>query len=251
MAHSNLKKILFVTLGFALFGLVVFVTPIADAASAIVHLPIYPVQATFFWVGDHYSGTVFSGIGSGYDVQDNTPYTGWCVEYTSNGDPGTPNTTFTVNLYSTYDPQIPITLTKWGTHIIPWDQINYALNHRTGVPTADVETTIFRLVDGVTTTIPLYLDAVANGTGFVPGAGQVTAVILTNGSGINSGFNDGWQENIIEVKLTHTTAVTLSSFNASSTNTPILPANIPSPEIAFGALGVLTLLGGWVLMRRN
>jgi hypothetical protein len=242
---GKIKWGLFGAIVFAMFGLALFVVPAANAADTIVHVPTFPVSASFTWVGsrDSYSPTVLSGVGLGYDVKDNQPYTGWCVEETSTGDPGAfAGQSFTVTLYSSYDTSMPSNLTKWGARTIPWDQVNYALNHRSLYSDYDVARALFGIIQGVTPTgsanaILLYQDTIANGTGFVPSPGQVAAVILTNGSGINSSSDDGWQENIIPVTVPFNTAVTLSSLTAVNSNDNSMLMSLGVPGLALGLLG--------------
>lgn len=225
-------------------------TTITASAAPNVKLPTTPVQATYTWDqnGLQFTSVVLNGVGSGFDVKDNTPYIGWCVERLSGPDPM--GKTFSVNLYSSYDPNLPVNLTKWGTRTIPWDQINYALNHRQGVSTSEVAGTIWDLVEGTFSSIPLEQDALANGTGFVPGNGQVVAVIMTNGSGINS-VGDIWQENIIEVTLSTTTAVSLSSFSADVSGNEMVPAGLVIPVLGVSLLGIAAVLGIWKLGLRR
>ncbi len=224
-------------------------TPITNAAPPPVNLPAFPVQATYVWDGtaNQFTSVTFTGIGIGYDVKDNTPYVGWCVERTSGPAPA--GTTVAVRMYSSYDPALPANLTKWGTRTIPWDQINYALNHRQGVATTDVAKTIWDLIEGTFSSIPLEVDAIANGTGFVPGPGQVVAVILTNGNGINTA-NDNWQENIIELKLGTPTAVTLSSFNVSAPNDALATTNAMVPFALIG-VGLISAMVIWKRVARR
>lgn len=118
--------------------------------------------------------TTLSNVPVGYDVS-NGVYQGWCVDRRSMIDP-----VLEVYLYSSYDlPAIP------ELHMQEWDLINYVLNHK--IPeatTRDIQQAIWnftKLGYQEAATRPLAIamvnDAVANGEGFVPGPGQVMAII--------------------------------------------------------------------------
>lgn len=213
-----------------LFVFSLFVKNVAAQATPILNLPASNVQASFTWSQSalQFTNITLNGVGSGYDVQNNIAYTGWCAERVSGPSPI--GNTFSVQLYSSYDPNLPTNLTKWGTRTIPWPEINYVLNHRQGIAPTDVARAIWDLIEGTFSAIPLEQQAIANGATFVPGPGQVVAVIVTNGSGIHNA-NDGWQENIIEMQVpnvstpTHTaTATATNTSTAISTSTPTATA---------------------------
>ncbi len=179
----------------------------AQSAPAL-NLPAYPVTAIYTPDSGSPSSwnTDFAGVGNGFDVRDGTPYTGWCVERLARTAPGIDGQPNSVRLYSSYDPNLPVNLTKYGARTIPWDQINWVLNNKGNNSPAAIAEAIWSLEEGqVPSSDPaaaaLVLAAQANGSGFVPGPGQVLAVILTNGSGITSTGDDLWQESIIEVPL--------------------------------------------------
>jgi hypothetical protein len=168
-------------------------------AMGLLNLPPDPVSATQIWVGasgtDGTVDTTLSGVPDGYDVM-NGPYAGWCTEdnHQQNAPAGT-----LVTLYdSTTDPA------GWACSYpgVPWDQVNYLLNHKAGT-VADVQQALWLLTgtfDGTFGPISgaaqaMYDDAMANGAGFVPGTDQVVAVILCG-----DGFGPhGYQDTIIEV----------------------------------------------------
>ena len=233
---------------FALIGISLFIAPGANAAGPTINLPAFPVSATYTAdpTNTFFSSVVLHGVGSGYDVKDNTAYTGWCVERLSG--PAPDGGTYTVTLYSTYDPSLPANLTKWGTRVIPWDQINYLLNHKQTAAASDIARAIWDLIEGTPSSLPIEQDAIAHGTGFVPSPGQVVAVLTTNGSGIKS-TGDTWQENIIEVPVPFPTAVTLSSFSATSSDNNSTVLNLGIPGLALGLLGLV--VGAKVNKRRS
>jgi hypothetical protein len=90
-----------------------------------------------------------SGIGTGYDISDGN-YPGWCVEdnYQDNSD--------TVIIYSSYDPHMPDDIKYYRDptipkgelgQLIPWDKLNYLLNHKQG-SIRDIGAAIFLLMWG-------------------------------------------------------------------------------------------------------
>lgn len=212
----------------AIFFISFFAKNAAAQAAPTLNLPTTNVQASYATSqnSQQFMDVTLSGVGSGYDVQDNTPYSGWCVERLSGPDPL--NKTFSVRLYSSYDPNLPTNLTKWGSRTIPWPQINYVLNHRQGVASADVAKIIWDLIEGTFSSNPLEQQAITNGSNFIPGPGQVIAVILTNGGGIHN-TNDKWQETIIEVTLptanTPTSTPTATATNTSTATSTATPTS--------------------------
>ena len=228
-----------------LVGLLFFAVPAAHAAVTL-NLPAGAVSASYIW---NASGQVFtttlSGFGAGYDVVSGVPYVGWCVERNSGPAPDAPPNTFSVNLYSSYDPALPANLKNWGATPIPWDKINWVLNNKGANSTSTIARTIWSLVEGVDNSggdanaVALTAAANANGAGYEPPAnGGIVAVILTNGSGINT-TNDNWQENIIEVKRNVPTAVTLSSFDATSASNDLVSNCAVILGLVTGLLGIV------------
>jgi len=158
-----------------------------------------PTRAT------QYSFTT-SGIPAGLSLTNQT-YGAWCTN--PNLDlPGGGGTAATYNVYSSYATNLPIdgnagesgTVYGGGTTVLSQAQemqvVNYILNHLTGtngnIPATpnDIQGAIWQLLHpndsvfyviaaGTTTAaLALYNDAIAHGIGFVPGAGQVVAVVL-------------------------------------------------------------------------
>jgi hypothetical protein len=105
-----------------------------------------------------------------------------------------------VILLCSYDPGLPGNLGG-----APWDEVNYLLNHKQGTPN-DVQAALWLLIWGSSVTIPpsatayaMVNDANANGPGFMPGPGEVVAIILYTGDG---GIGpEGWQDTMIEVPV--------------------------------------------------
>lgn len=162
-------------------------------------------------------------IGGPYDVSGGTSYTGWCCDLVGFAVRGND---YTALLYSSLSITLPAQFAS-----IRWDMINYILNHKIADGT-DISQAIWYFVKGGswpnTWDLPGYPyplppsanaqlmvnDALApgHGSGFVPGPGQVVAVIVdavdagkqdiiieltipgTGGGGLTPGF---WKNNAI------------------------------------------------------
>jgi uncharacterized repeat protein (TIGR01451 family) len=143
-----------------------------------------------------FTKTTVSNMPPGYVVTDGE-YLGWCVNLFAN---------ITVTRDVCYEPILYV-----STGPLPpslqnpnWDRVNYILNHKQGTG-KDIQGAIFNFIGGPVpptdrngfyppsaVTSNLVADAVANGAGFVPTDGQVVAVILDLGPGV--------ELTIIEVK---------------------------------------------------
>jgi hypothetical protein len=157
-------------------------------------LPVDPVGAVYDYPGAHsFFEITLSGIVGDFDVT-NGVYAGWCAE--PNRQDNSPDP---VLLLCTYDTGLPGNLGS-----VSWDLVNYVLNHKQG-SWFDVQLAIWQLIWGDSHRIPtevawaMVADAQANGPGFMPGPGQLIAIILCTGDeGIGP---DGWQDTIIEVPV--------------------------------------------------
>jgi len=168
--------------------------PVALAAG-LLSLPAAPVTVSHGpWNAGTMGSTIdvaLSNVGAGFDVTDGT-YPGWCIE--DNHMQDAPNGSL-LTLYDSTDASLPAGLAG------PWDKVNYLLNHKQGTA-QDVQVALWLLTSVYDGTFPLtpaaqamFDDANANGAGFVPGAGQVIAVIV-----YADGFSaDGYQDTLIEV----------------------------------------------------
>jgi len=131
---------------------------------------IHPAPNCYYYV-------VLSDIPSGYHVS-NGQYLGWCVDeyhciYT--------DVTYKARIYSSYDPSNPHPDEDW-------DKVNYIINHKQGL-LGEVQAAIWRYVNSgimpkTAAGQAMVNDADANGEGFVPGPGQVMAVVLWVNSSI-------------------------------------------------------------------
>jgi len=145
-------------------------------AQPLLNLPEEPVTIVAYEGTISYLSIVLSDVPPGYDVR-NGIYLGWCVRENISISTGVE---YTVTLYSSYDPDMPDYLKDDD-----WDMVNYILNHKQG-SVMDVQEAIWYFVDGGS--IPsgsagqaMVNEALMYGEGFVPGPGQVIAVICDSG----------------------------------------------------------------------
>ena len=197
--------------------------PVAMAAPAAppLALPQNQVTATyseydiFAQASPALFGITLGGFSGNYSVNTNTAYLGWCLEL---GIPTPP--TNAVRLYSTYDTDLPDdaqTYTDPLTPIvqsnpsllgqpIPWDKLNYLLNHKQGTA-KEVQTAIWLLIWGEsppefeeTSNVTAMLTAADASVNFVPAPGQIIAVLLYI-DGIGHDPETELQETIIELTV--------------------------------------------------
>lgn len=145
----------------------------SDSANMIVE---YPGPGSYF-------NTIISEIPNNFDIS-NGEFTGWCADTTVFIYP---NTDYEIMVYSSYDPNVPDHVND-DEH---WDMINYILNHKH--PEAepdDIQQALWYFTDDGNTmpTDPeaqaMVEDALANGSGFFPGPGDVMAVICDAGESV-------------------------------------------------------------------
>jgi len=143
------------------------------ASDSGLSLPLEPVTIEVSDGAESFFDTELSNVPSGYDVM-NRLYLGWCVDVRT--EMARSPATHEVKLYSSL--AAPGELAGES-----WDMINYILNHKQGV-VLDIQQAIwyFMHMDGEYTPTRevawvVINDALANGDGFVPGNGQIVAVI--------------------------------------------------------------------------
>jgi hypothetical protein len=175
-------------------------TATAALLVGLLNLPGFQVGTSHVWLGTAGPNSTFlvtlSGVGAGFDVQDGD-YNGWCVE--DNGVPPAAVGT----LYDSTDAaaNLPALLQQ-----VPWDKVNYVLNNKGLSTVEDIQIALWMLAYGasslpVTPGAQALLDAAnANGAGFVPGEGDLAAVIVYS-DGIQAIGNTSIQESIIEVEV--------------------------------------------------
>jgi hypothetical protein len=126
-----------------------------------------------------YIEIVLAGIGPGFDVVDGVGYPGWCDDDQVSATPGQQYCDIPTILRNSTG-TLPVYL-----QAIPWDKINYLLNHKGSATPPEIQDAIWQFTNG--TACPsngcnaLVDDANANGNGFVPGSGDIVAIILDNG----------------------------------------------------------------------
>ena len=203
----------------AVLILMSLMVPVAMAAPPPLVLPPDPIAPTWteYDLNNQASPALFgitlSGFSGNYSVNTNTNYNGWCVEYSLPVP-----TTNPVTLYSTYDtnlpadaqtytdPQTPIVLSNTSLlgQPVPWDKLNYLLNHKQGTA-QEIQTAIWLLIWGespfaVTPNVTAMLTAANASVNFVPAPGQIIAVLLYI-DGIGHDPNTEWQETVIELTV--------------------------------------------------
>ncbi len=145
------------------------------ASAGVLRVPSSPVQ--FYADGggnEAFFDVVLTGVPMGFDVE-NSLYGGYCVAIR---DAISPTGLYhSALLYDTTDSNAPS-----NSQSAPWNYINYILNHKQGVAD-DVQNAIWQFTDGATygmtaASQAMINDASANGATFVPGPGQLVAVIV-------------------------------------------------------------------------
>jgi len=186
-------------------GLVAAATLSSFAATAallvgLLSLPGFQVGTSHQWLGVAGPNSTFivtlSGVGGGFDVHDGD-YNGWCVE-----DNGLPPASVGT-LYDSTDAaaNLPALLQQ-----VPWNKVNYVLNHKGASTVEDIQIALWILAY-TASSLPItpgaqaLIDAAnANGATYVPGEGDLAAVIIFS-DGIQAVGNSSIQESIIEVPV--------------------------------------------------
>ncbi|MCW4035329.1 MAG: hypothetical protein NWF03_08205 [Candidatus Bathyarchaeota archaeon] len=200
------KKILML-ISFLLLSVMV-VGPVS-AASCSLNLPAEKVYLTtvdlrYFASPVSFFVSTLSGVPAGYDV-DNTDYLGWCIDL-SHMD--IPSDTLTVKLISSCNIPSEYNTEEWYSE--GWNYVNYILNNKPTVTDKDdvydIQMAIWNFVDNVegdgdhnpnrnpsADSLALIANAYANGATFVPGPGDIVAVICVP--------DEAEQITIIEVEI--------------------------------------------------
>jgi|SRR5271157_7693 len=145
-------------------------------ASVAPKLPSVAVNMTVVNGTATYYVASLSNVSMGYDVT-NGAYADWCVDRRYTAVRGS---SIQVLLYSSLTPPANLSSQRW-------DMVNYILNHKQG-GRMDIQNAIWYFVKmgGVgwwngsspsTTSLAIVGDALAHGTGYVPGPGGLLAVI--------------------------------------------------------------------------
>ncbi|KON33150.1 MAG: hypothetical protein AC479_05560 [miscellaneous Crenarchaeota group-6 archaeon AD8-1] len=120
--------------------------------------------------------STLSAVPAGYDVADGS-YPGWCVDMRTDIPR---EEDILVTLYSSLTPPLDLASERW-------DMVNYILNNKEGLEMMDIQRAIWYFVkmDGVgwwngspgAGAQAIVDDAEANGDGFIPGEGEILAII--------------------------------------------------------------------------
>lgn len=136
------------------------------------------VLINFSGFNSYFKTTLFN-VSSGYSV-NNSNYPAWCVDE----DHGiNHNLIYEAKLYSSYDPNLSIKCPYCNTSNL--DKVNYILNHKQG-SVFDIQSAIWYFIDhGIYPTdqhaIAMVEEAKLYGNGFVPGKGEIMAVLVNIG----------------------------------------------------------------------
>jgi hypothetical protein len=139
-----------------------------------IYLPTTQVGVRMYNPGpSSYWNHVFYGIDDGYDV-DNGATNGWCVQQNVYAYPGT---LYQATLYAVTDPNLPPLYQGFK-----WNEINWVLNHKGSAGINDIQQAIWYFCGSPTSLSPtayaLVLDAQLNGYGYIPGPGEIMAVVV-------------------------------------------------------------------------
>jgi len=176
---SETKKIL--AIGFVVLMAIspILVSPARAAVYTTLVLPSIPITMEAFDDTHSYFNISLSNVPSGYNVI-NRVYPGWCVDRTRNMTRSP--ALHQARLYSSLNPP--------GGELASqnWTMVNYILNHKQG-NASDIQDAIWYFVNFNTggyylpptnvTAWAMVNDALANGTGFVPGTGKIVSIILS------------------------------------------------------------------------
>ncbi len=169
--------------------------------------PVRPTVAKYAADELSYFDVTFSDIAGTYDVVNGVTYDGWCLDPW--GD---------VALGDQYHFYCSVGSLPSGAGSIPWDKINYLLNHKTVTnfrQMLELQYVIWHLVAESTGSVPsslnnpvwwtpeaqaIYTAVNTNGAGFVPGPGDIVAVLLVPIEGFSLADNTA-QEMFIELTV--------------------------------------------------
>lgn len=210
--------------------------PASASGGTTIGLPGGTVQATAYYPQTgSYFGTTLTFSGTGYDVTSGTRYLGWCIEENVSlafhgRYPNMYTDPFNVALYSSLSPSLPPSVTMKDGTPIPWNKVNYVLNHKQGT-WPSIQLAIWRLAwDTNTATGSMtqeqidiaqaMVDEANANAGFVPDVGETVAVILDT-TGLNG--TTPVQKTIIEVTVPGTPAphITLTKTAAPQLSNPV------------------------------
>jgi PKD repeat protein len=151
------------------------VFPVIDAASRpYVRLPTGFVTMRATDGVTSYFDMRLSDIPSGFDIINGT-YAAWCIQRSTIM---ARNVNHTVLLYSSYDPDMPLNFSNQN-----WTKVNYIINHKQG-DRQSIQSVIWYYICNNpypvndTDAEAMIADANANGSNFIPEAGQKIGIIV-------------------------------------------------------------------------
>jgi hypothetical protein len=144
------------------------------ASHCEINLPDTPVLVSTERGTHSFFEITLTGVGAGYTVQDGVVYTGWCASQPLENPSGL---TVAAYLASVTSGNLPA---HW--QLAAWDKILWILNNKRGTA-EDIQGALWFFFEGTTndltlTAIDIIADALVHGQGFVPGPGQVSAVVI-------------------------------------------------------------------------
>lgn len=179
-----MNKRVSIATGLLAFLIITAVFTASVKANSWPNLPTSSVTLVVVDGIDSYFVSTLSNVPPGYDVS-NGVYAGWCVDRRYHIPRGS---NIEVILNSSLSPPVDLQTESW-------DMVNYIINHKQGHPMMDVQWAIWYFVNlapylvndpmdpnngyGMTFpgAVPLINDAIANGDGYVPGEGELLAII--------------------------------------------------------------------------
>jgi hypothetical protein len=176
-----MKKGLLCTM--VLFLMLAGLPAVMAGSEPTVNLPEDPVSVRIYQSPYAYTLTRLSDVPEGYDVT-NTGYNGWCVDITQLVYLWWP---YNAKLYSSCGEEILTVFPKYETG--DWNKVNYILNHKQG-SFEDVQSAIWGTLEPEHPERPwwwslnqenidgMIADAHANGADYVPGGGDVMAIVV-------------------------------------------------------------------------
>ncbi len=189
MKNVSIKKAVVLEIAVILVSIAFIPVVNAQNCSLIIRLPANPVTMVVDKTASNsYFDTTLSNVPSGYDVS-NGDYLGWCIDLDHNI---ANNTSYQVYLYSSYNTSMPSYL--WHNNL---SKVNYILNNKQG-SWQQVQNAMWYLLDFGDNGLnsdgwAMVNDAIANGSSFCPGVGDVIAIVADAGIDV--------QYTVIEVQV--------------------------------------------------
>ena len=180
MKNVSIKKAVVLEIAVILVSIAFIPVVNAQNCNLIIRLPANPVTMVVDKTASNsYFDTTLSNVPSGYDVS-NGDYLGWCIDLDHNI---ANNTSYQVSLYSSYNTSMPSYL--WHNNL---SKVNYILNNKQG-SWQQVQNAMWYLLDFGDNGLnsdgwAMVNDAIANGSSFCPGVGDVIAIIADAGTDV-------------------------------------------------------------------